>query len=107
MARRFGTLPFSDRRGRRGLRQVFAEARVRGRHFHTVQQDHGLHIDPQQERHANGNRPVNAQTRRIAELERLIGKQQAEIRFLDKALRRVEELRQQKNDDGVAASSKS
>lgn len=48
-----------------------------------------------------------AQTRRIAELERLIGKQQAEIRFLDKALRRVEELRQQKNDDGVAASSKS
>lgn len=44
--------------------------------------------------------------RRIAELERLVGRQQLEIRFLDKALRRVEELRQQKNDDGAAASSK-
>jgi hypothetical protein len=29
-----------------------------------------------------------------------------EIRFLDKALRRVKELRQEKNDDGEAASSK-
>src|SRR5262245_8554475 len=46
------------------------------------------------------------QERRIAELERLIGRQQAEIRFLGKALRRVEELRQEKNDDGAAASSK-
>jgi len=44
--------------------------------------------------------------RRIGELERLVGRQQLEIRFLDKALRRVEELRQQKNDDGAAASSK-
>lgn len=47
-----------------------------------------------------------AQQRRIAELERLVGRQQLEIRFLDKALRRVEELRQEKNDDGAAASSK-
>jgi transposase-like protein len=46
------------------------------------------------------------QERRSAELERLIGRQQMEIRFLDKALRRVEELRQGKNDDGEAASSK-
>jgi transposase len=46
------------------------------------------------------------QERRIAELERLIGRQQMEVRFLDKALRRVEELRQGKNDDGEAASSK-
>ena len=46
------------------------------------------------------------QERRIAEQERLIGRQQMEIRFLDKALRRVEELRQGKNDDGEAASSK-
>jgi transposase len=46
------------------------------------------------------------QKRRIAELERLVGQQQMEIRFLDKALRRVEELRQGKNDDGEAASSK-
>ena len=46
------------------------------------------------------------QKRRIAELERLVGRQQMEIRFLDKALRRVEELRQEKNDDGGAASSK-
>ena len=46
------------------------------------------------------------QAQRMAELERLVGRQQLEIRFLDKALRRVEELRQQKNDDGGAASSK-
>jgi transposase-like protein len=44
--------------------------------------------------------------RRIAELERLVGRQQLEIRFLDKALRRVEELRQEKIGDGGAASSK-
>jgi transposase len=47
-----------------------------------------------------------AQQRRIAELERLVGRQQLEIGFLDKALRRVEELRQKRNDDGAAASSK-
>jgi len=46
------------------------------------------------------------QQRRIAELERLVGRQQLEIRFLDKALRRVEERRQRKNADGGAASSK-
>ena len=44
--------------------------------------------------------------RRIAELERLVGRQQLEIGFLDKALRRVEELRPQKKSDGVAAFSK-
>jgi transposase-like protein len=44
--------------------------------------------------------------RRIAELERLVGRQQMEIGFLDRALRQVEELRQEKNDDGVAASTK-
>ena len=47
-----------------------------------------------------------SQQRRIAELERLVGRQQLEIRFLDKALRRVEELRQGKKDDGGGASSK-
>lgn len=47
-----------------------------------------------------------AQQKRIADLEQLVGQQQLEIRFLGKALRRVEELRQEKNDDGVAASSK-
>ena len=47
-----------------------------------------------------------SQERRIGELERLIGRQQAEIRFLGRALRRVEELRQEKNDDGGAASTK-
>lgn len=46
------------------------------------------------------------QERRIAELERLVGRQQMEIRFLDKALRRVEELRQQKKGSGGEASSK-
>ena len=44
--------------------------------------------------------------RRIAELEKLVGRQQMEIRFLDRALRQVGELRQEKNDDGAAASSK-
>jgi transposase len=47
-----------------------------------------------------------AQQRRIAELERLIGRQQVEIRFLDKALHQVEERRQQKKDAGAVASSK-
>jgi len=47
-----------------------------------------------------------SQQRRIAELERLVGRQQLEIRFLDRALRRVEEQRQPKSDDGGEASSK-
>src|SRR5262245_44266603 len=47
-----------------------------------------------------------SQERRVAELGRLVGRQQMEIRFLEKALRRVEELRQEKNDTGGAASSK-
>jgi transposase len=51
-------------------------------------------------------RSDHGQELRIAELERLVGRQQMEIRFLDKALRRVEELRREKNDDGGAASSK-
>jgi transposase-like protein len=46
------------------------------------------------------------QGKRIEELERLVGRQQMEIRFLDKALRRVEELRQAKRNDGETASSK-
>ena len=44
--------------------------------------------------------------RRIAELERLAGRQQMEIRFLERALRRVEELRQQQNGGGGRGSSK-
>ena len=47
-----------------------------------------------------------SQQRRIAELEGLVGRQQMEIHFLDKALRQVEELRPRKNDGGAAASSK-
>jgi transposase-like protein len=47
-----------------------------------------------------------SQQRRIAELERLVGRQQMEIRFLGKALRQVEERRQQKSDAGAVASSK-
>ena len=42
----------------------------------------------------------------IAELEQWIGRQHMEIRFLERALRQVEELRQKKNDNGGAASSK-
>jgi hypothetical protein len=44
--------------------------------------------------------------RRIGELEKLVGRQQMEIRFLGRALRQVEELRQKKNGDGGAASSR-
>ena len=44
--------------------------------------------------------------RRMAELERLVGRQQMEIRFLAKALRQVEERRQQKKNAGGVASSK-
>jgi transposase len=57
----------------------------------------------------SGQEPISREAshqRRIAELERLVGRQQLEIGFLDKALRRVEELRRHKNDDGAAASSK-
>ena len=46
------------------------------------------------------------QKRRIAELERMVGRQQMEIRFLGKALRQVEERRQQKKNAGGVASSK-
>ena len=60
------------------------------------------------QRGATGDRPSEqgGAQRRIAELERLVGRQQMEIRFLDKALRRVEELRRDKNVGGGAASSK-
>jgi transposase len=47
-----------------------------------------------------------AQQGRIAELERLVGRQQMEIRFLGRALRRVEELRRGNKEDGGEASSK-
>ena len=49
---------------------------------------------------------AESQRQRVADLERLVGQQQLEIRFLGKALRRVEELRQEKNENGAAASSK-
>ena len=51
-------------------------------------------------------RSEEGQQRRIAEMERLIGQQQMEIRFLDKALHQVEERRQPKNDAGAVAPSK-
>jgi transposase-like protein len=47
-----------------------------------------------------------SQQRRMAELERLVGHQQMEIRFLGKALRQVEERRQQKKSAGGVASLK-
>jgi len=47
-----------------------------------------------------------SKARSTAELERLIGRQQMEIRFLERALRQVEERRQPKKDDGAEASSK-
>jgi len=54
-----------------------------------------------------GDRPDEGrQQRRMAELERVVGRQQMEIRFLAKALRQVEEQRQQKKNAGGVASSK-
>ena len=51
--------------------------------------------------------PEDASQRlRMAELERVVGRQQMEIRFLGKALRQVEERRQQKKNAGGVASSK-
>jgi hypothetical protein len=41
----------------------------------------------------------------MAELERLIGRQQASIDFLEQALHQVEELRRKKKDSGATASS--
>jgi hypothetical protein len=49
---------------------------------------------------------TESKARTIGELEREIGRQQMEIRFLERALRQVEELRQRKSDDGAGASSK-
>lgn len=43
---------------------------------------------------------------RIAELERLVGRQQLAIEFFKHALQRIEELRQKRNATGVTASSK-
>lgn len=51
-------------------------------------------------------RKNQSKKRSIAELERVIGRQQMEIRFLERALRQVEELRRPKNDGGAEASSK-
>jgi transposase len=44
--------------------------------------------------------------KRVAQLERLVGRQQEIIDFLERALRQVEELRQNKNGTGGTASSK-
>ena len=53
-----------------------------------------------------GSGKNQSKARSIAELEGVIGRQQMEIRFLERALRQVEELRQPKNDNGAGASSK-
>ena len=51
-------------------------------------------------------RKNQSKARSMAELERVIGRQQMEIRFLERALCQVEERHQPKNDDGAKASSK-
>jgi len=63
---------------------------------------------PTQWQRARPDEPPNdaSQQRRMAELERLVGRQQMEIRFLVEALRQVEERRQQKKNAGGVASSK-
>jgi transposase len=49
---------------------------------------------------AHGSSPL-----RIAELERMVGRQQMVIEFFKLALRRIEELRQQRSVSGATASS--
>jgi len=66
----------------------------------------GLGRPKQREQDVSAEPNDASQQRRIAELERLAGRQQMEIRFLDKALHQVEERRQQKKGAGAAASSK-
>lgn len=63
---------------------------------------------PKQRQRARAAEPADdaSQKRRMAELERLVGRQQMEIRFLGKALRQVEERRQRKKNAGGVASSK-
>ncbi len=65
-------------------------------------------VRPKQWQRARPAEPADgaSQNRRMAELERLVGRQQMEIRFLAKALRQVEERRQQKKNAGGVASSK-
>jgi transposase len=54
-----------------------------------------------------GRKPASADAqKRIAELERLVGRQQLAIDFLEQALRRVEESSRKDNGDGGGASSK-
>jgi|SRR5688500_14638344 len=52
--------------------------------------------------HSQRGREGEAQ---IATLQRLVGKQQETIDFLEQALRRVEELRRDRKDSGATASS--
>jgi transposase len=54
---------------------------------------------------ANGNTADTA-PRRIAELERVVGRQQLIIEFFKHALQRIEELRQKRSAIGATASSK-
>ena len=69
---------------------------------------HELGRPKQWQRPRRSNEPAEdaSQRRRVAELERVVGRQQMEISFLGKALRQVEERRQQKKNAGGVASSK-
>jgi transposase len=67
---------------------------------------YGLGRPKQWQQPRKADAPEASQRRRMAELERLVGRQQMEIRFLARALRQVEERRQQKRDAGAVASSK-
>ena len=54
----------------------------------------------------DGGQKNESKGRSIAELEQVIGRQQMEIRFLERALHQVEEQRQKKSSKGGGASSK-
>ena len=57
-------------------------------------------------REASGGAPSAESANRVAELERLVGQLTLENRFFRGALRRIEELRRQQSEPGVAASSR-
>ena len=103
------------RDGRRRFSREFKIAAVRrvmeGEQIGDVARDLDLHElgRPKQWQQQSAEKSDGAeasQQRRMAELERLVGQQQMEIRFLGKALRQVEERRQQKKSAGGVASLK-
>jgi transposase-like protein len=61
---------------------------------------------PRKGERLGGGEMARNDAQRIAELERLVGRQQLAIDFFKQALLRIEELRQRRSGTGATASSK-